>query len=47
MTKIIAGTNGKNLAKQLSDNLNIAQIEAFVECFADGELRVQLAARVN
>jgi ribose-phosphate pyrophosphokinase len=47
MTKIIAGTNGKNLAKQLSENLNIAQIEAFVECFADGELRVQLAARVN
>lgn len=47
MTKIISGTSSKKLAKQLSENLNIAQIEAFVECFEDGELRVQLASSVD
>lgn len=47
MTKIIAGTSGKKLANQLSKNLDITQIEAFVERFEDGELRVQLASSVN
>ena len=47
MTKIIAGTSSKKLAEQLSENLKITQIEAFIEHFEDGELRVQLASSTS
>ncbi|MEI7493496.1 MAG: ribose-phosphate diphosphokinase [Alphaproteobacteria bacterium] len=47
MTKIIAGSSSKKLAQQLSTNLNIAQVEAFIERFEDEELRVQLADGVH
>ncbi len=47
MTKIIAGSTSKKLAQQLSANLNITQVEAFIERFEDEELRVQLANGVH
>ncbi len=43
MTKIIAGRASKHLATRLCKDLGLHQIEAFVECYQDQELRVQLA----
>ncbi len=43
MTKIIAGSNSRQLTHRLSKDLDIAQVEALIERFEDEELRVQLA----
>jgi ribose-phosphate pyrophosphokinase len=43
MTKIIAGSASLQLANRLCQDLDIPQVEAFIERYQDEELRVQLA----
>lgn len=47
MTKIISGRNSKKLAAQLSKNLKLPLVGAFIDYFADGELRIQLAGGIQ
>lgn len=47
MTKIISGTSSKELAIQLSKNLSIPLVEAFVNHFEDKELQIQLTGAVH
>lgn len=47
MTKIISGTHSKKLATQLSKNLKLSLVEAFVDHFEDEEIRIQLASGIH
>jgi ribose-phosphate pyrophosphokinase len=40
--KLLTGTSNQNLAKEVSDYLNIPLSDAFVSRFSDGEVRVQI-----
>ncbi len=47
MTKLIIGSNSRKLGERLSEFLNLDCIEAYINYFADGELRVQLAESLS